>query len=71
MRPDQSQGDLETAWEKSLEVRKADIVLVLYTGEGRLGARRGPGVCHAEFQQAGTMAGGSRWCASAAWHGAR
>ena len=32
--PDQSQGDLDTAWNRSLEeVRKADIVLALYTGE--------------------------------------
>ncbi|ACK52967.1 MULTISPECIES: hypothetical protein [Thauera] len=51
--PDQSQGDLETAWEKSLEeVRKADIVLVLYTGEAGWAPARGLGVCHAEFQQA-------------------
>ena len=51
--PDQSQGDLETAWEKSLEeVSKADIVLVLYTGEAGWSPARGIGICHAEFQQA-------------------
>lgn len=51
--PDQSQGDLETAWEKSLEeVRKADLVLVLYTGEAGWAPAQGLGVCHAEFEQA-------------------
>jgi hypothetical protein len=51
--PDQSQGDLETAWEKSLEeVRKADIVLVLYTGEAGWAPKSGEiGICHAEFQE--------------------
>lgn len=50
---DQSQGDLETAWDKSLsEVRKADIVLVLYTGEAGWAPKDGEiGVCHAEFQE--------------------
>lgn len=50
---DQSQGDLETAWDKSLEeVRKADIVLALYTGEAGWAPKRGEiGVCHAEFQE--------------------
>lgn len=51
--PDQAQGDLETAWEKSLEeVRRADIVLALYTGEAGWAPAGGIGVCHAEFQQA-------------------
>ncbi|MBS0551282.1 MAG: hypothetical protein JSS47_01950, partial [Proteobacteria bacterium] len=51
--PDQAQGDLETAWEKSLEeVRKADIVLALYTGEAGGAPAGGIVVCHAEFQQA-------------------
>jgi hypothetical protein len=52
--PDQSQGDLETAWDKSLEeVRKADIVLALYTGEAGWAPKAGElGVCHAEFQEA-------------------
>jgi hypothetical protein len=52
--PDQSQGDLETAWEKSLEeVRKADVVLALYTGEAGWAPKAGEiGICHAEFQEA-------------------
>ena len=52
--PDQSQGDLETAWDKSLEeVRTADIVLALYTGEAGWAPKPGEmGVCHAEFQEA-------------------
>jgi hypothetical protein len=51
--PDQSQGDLNTAWEKSLEeVRKADVVLALYTGEAGWAPKRGEiGICHAEFQE--------------------
>jgi len=51
--PDQSQGDLETAWDKSLEeVRKADIVLALYTGEAGWAPKAGEiGICHAEFQE--------------------
>lgn len=50
---DQSQGDLETAWDKSLsEVRRADIVLALYTGEAGWAPKDGEiGVCHAEFQE--------------------
>jgi hypothetical protein len=51
--PDQSQGDLDTAWGKSLqEVRKADVVLALYTGEAGWAPKGGEiGICHAEFQE--------------------
>jgi hypothetical protein len=51
--PDQSQGDLDTAWNRSLEeVRKADIVLALYTGEAGWAPKSGEiGICHAEFQE--------------------
>jgi hypothetical protein len=51
--PDQSQGDLDTAWNRSLEeVRKADVVLALYTGEAGWAPKSGEiGICHAEFQE--------------------
>lgn len=50
---DQSLGDLETAWEKSLEeVRRSDIVLALYTGEAGWASNSSTiGICHAEFQE--------------------
>ncbi len=51
---DQSIGRIEGAWKKSLEqVRDADVVLLLYTGEaGWTPPSQTLGICHAEFLEA-------------------
>jgi hypothetical protein len=51
---DQSLGLTEGAWRKSLaQVRDADVVLALYTGEaGWAPPGRDLGICHAEFLEA-------------------
>ena len=51
---DQALGRIEGAWRKSLsQVREADVVLVLYTGEaGWTPPNQTLGICHAEFLEA-------------------
>lgn len=51
---DQSLGLTEGAWKKSLaQVREADVVLVLFTGEaGWAPPNKNQGICHAEFLEA-------------------
>lgn len=51
---DQGLGLTEGAWKKSLaQVREADVVLVLYTGEaGWAPPNKNQGICHAEFLEA-------------------
>ena len=51
---DQSLGLTEGAWKKSLaQVREADVVLVLFTGEaGWAPPKKSEGICHAEFLEA-------------------